>query len=120
MSLTPYLTISDEVAAALNAGAAVVALESTIITHGMPYPQNLEMARGVEEVIRPTGAAPAPIDQHGFRELEGIGREWIDLGAQGGGLRRIERNHHHPRIVREEADGARGIARITAVRELDR
>lgn len=52
---------SDEVRAALDKGAPVVALESTIITHGMPYPQNLEMARKVEAVIRENGAVPATI-----------------------------------------------------------
>ncbi|MEM6593301.1 MAG: pseudouridine-5'-phosphate glycosidase [Pseudomonadota bacterium] len=52
---------SAEVAAAQAAGRAVVALESTIITHGMPYSQNLEMARGVEQLIRAAGAVPATI-----------------------------------------------------------
>ncbi|MER8953789.1 pseudouridine-5'-phosphate glycosidase [Mesorhizobium sp. M0833] len=53
--------LNDEVAAALNKGRAVVALESTIITHGMPYPANLETARGVETVVRENGAVPATI-----------------------------------------------------------
>ena len=52
---------SAEVRSALDKGAPVVALESTIITHGMPYPQNLEMARKVETVIRENGAVPATI-----------------------------------------------------------
>jgi len=52
---------STEVAAAQKANRPVVALESTIITHGMPYPQNLEMARGVEQLIRSEGAVPATI-----------------------------------------------------------
>ncbi|MER9078087.1 pseudouridine-5'-phosphate glycosidase [Mesorhizobium sp. M0895] len=53
--------LNDEVAAALDKGRAVVALESTIITHGMPYPANLETARGVETVVRENGAVPATI-----------------------------------------------------------
>ncbi|MEI5680181.1 MULTISPECIES: pseudouridine-5'-phosphate glycosidase [unclassified Mesorhizobium] len=53
--------LSDEVAAALKEGRPVVALESTIITHGMPYPANLETARGVEAVVRDNGAVPATI-----------------------------------------------------------
>ena len=57
----PAPVLSDEVAAALDAGRPVVALESTIITHGMPYPQNLETARAVEAVIRDRGAVPATI-----------------------------------------------------------
>lgn len=56
-----YLSVSNEVKAALAAGRAVVALESTIITHGMPYPDNLAMARDVEAVIRAEGAVPATI-----------------------------------------------------------
>jgi len=53
--------LSPEVAAAQDAGTPVVALESTIITHGMPYPQNLDTARLVEEEIRTAGAVPATI-----------------------------------------------------------
>ena len=55
------LTYSDEVRAALDAGKPIVALESTIITHGMPYPANLETAQGVEDVVRANGAVPATI-----------------------------------------------------------
>jgi pseudouridine-5'-phosphate glycosidase len=59
-SLLP-MRYSDEVAAAKARGAPIVALESTIITHGMPYPGNLEMARSVERIIREEGAVPATI-----------------------------------------------------------
>jgi len=59
--MTLPLIRSAEVAAAQKAGRPVVALESTIITHGMPFPQNLEMARGVEDLIRKEGAVPATI-----------------------------------------------------------
>jgi pseudouridine-5'-phosphate glycosidase len=63
MSKTSALipTLSPEVADALATGQAIVALESTIITHGMPYPQNLQTARMVEEEIRKAGAVPATI-----------------------------------------------------------
>ncbi|GAA3596708.1 pseudouridine-5'-phosphate glycosidase [Kineosporia mesophila] len=57
----PFLDVGDEVAAALSQGKAVVALESTIISHGMPYPQNLATARAVEQVVREHGAVPATI-----------------------------------------------------------
>ena len=59
--MNSLLSIAPEVSAALAAGRAVVALESTIISHGMPYPQNLEMARRVEAIIREEGAVPATI-----------------------------------------------------------
>jgi pseudouridine-5'-phosphate glycosidase len=52
---------SDDVAAALKAGKPVVALESTIIAHGMPYPQNVATAREVEDIVRKHGAVPATI-----------------------------------------------------------
>jgi pseudouridine-5'-phosphate glycosidase len=56
-----FLSIHEEVAEALNSGKPVVALESTIIAHGMPYPQNVETALKVENVIRENGAIPATI-----------------------------------------------------------
>lgn len=61
MSLSTRLSISPAVKSALDAGQPVVALESTIITHGMPYPQNLAMAQKVEKVISDNGAVPATI-----------------------------------------------------------
>ncbi len=59
MMLDVPMQMSAEVAAAQAQGAPIVALESTIITHGMPYPQNLETARAVEGVVRNAGAVPA-------------------------------------------------------------
>ena len=57
----PMLTCTDEVATALAEGRPVVALESTIISHGMPYPRNVEMAVEVEGIVRDGGAVPATI-----------------------------------------------------------
>ena len=57
--MNKYLDIAPEVAEALAAGKPVVALESTIISHGMPYPQNVETALKVEQIIRDAGAVPA-------------------------------------------------------------
>lgn len=59
--MNQYLNIHPEVSKALHAGKPVVALESTIISHGMPYPQNVETARAVEQVVRDSGAIPATI-----------------------------------------------------------
>lgn len=56
-----YLTFSNEVAAAKEEGKPIVALESTIISHGMPYPENVEMAKRCEQIIRDNGATPATI-----------------------------------------------------------
>ncbi len=59
--MNAYLSLSAEVETALAEGAPVVALESTLISHGMPYPQNAETARAVEEIIRTEGAVPATV-----------------------------------------------------------
>jgi pseudouridine-5'-phosphate glycosidase len=69
----PSLKLSAEVAEALDSGAPVVALESTIISHGMPYPRNVEMAIEVEQIIRDGGATPATI-----AVLDGIPRIGLD------------------------------------------
>jgi pseudouridine-5'-phosphate glycosidase len=69
---TPLLAVSPEVADALAGGRAVVALESTIITHGMPHPQNLEMATRVEAIVRERGAVPATIAIMGGRLRVGL------------------------------------------------
>lgn len=73
----PDLVLTDEVAQALSDGAPVVALESTIISHGMPYPQNVEMATEVERIIREGGAVPATIAVLDGRPR--IGLEQADL-----------------------------------------
>ena len=56
-----HVRVSEEVAKALQEGKAVVALESTIISHGMPYPQNVETALQVEEIVRRNGGVPATV-----------------------------------------------------------
>jgi pseudouridylate synthase len=61
MTRPPFLRLSDEVRDALDIGAPVLALESTLITHGMPFPRNLETARGAEAAARARGATPATI-----------------------------------------------------------
>ena len=61
MDLKKYLSVSPEVQEAIASGKPVVALESTIISHGMPYPQNVETALNVEKIIRDAGAIPATI-----------------------------------------------------------
>ena len=72
MNLNAYLDVNPEVAAAVAAGKPVVALESTIISHGMPYPQNVETALNVEKVIRENGAVPATIAILGGRLKAGL------------------------------------------------
>ncbi len=84
MQLNKYLDVSPEVAAALAAGKPVVALESTIISHGMPYPQNVETALQVESIIRESGATPATIAVIGGRLKAGLSKDEIEhLGKAG-------------------------------------
>ena len=92
MDLKPYLDMSPEVAEALAAGKPVVALESTIISHGMPYPQNVETALRVEETIRQNGAVPATIAIIGGRLKAGCTREDIEhLGRSGTAVTKASR-----------------------------
>ncbi len=92
MNLNPYLDVNPEVAAALAEGKPVVALESTIISHGMPYPQNVETALNVEKIIRENGAVPATIAIIGGRMKAGLTPEEIDyLGKSGRAVAKASR-----------------------------
>ena len=82
--MNKYLDISPEVAEALNSGKPVVALESTIISHGMPYPRNVETALLVEQTIRENGAVPATIAIIGGRLKAGLSKAALEyLGKVG-------------------------------------
>lgn len=74
-----FLDVAPEVRSALEQGQAIVALESTIITHGMPHPQNVATAREVEAVVRANGAVPATIAIIGGRIKIGLSGEELDM-----------------------------------------
>jgi pseudouridine-5'-phosphate glycosidase len=74
-----FLLLSPEVAAARTAGKPIVALESTIISHGMPYPQNVRTAREVEQIIRDAGAVPATIAVIAGKICIGLSDEQLEL-----------------------------------------
>ena len=104
--MNKYLDISPEVKAALDAGKPVVALESTIISHGMPYPKNVETALMVEQTIRDNGAVPATIAIIGGRLKAGLSHDEIEyLGKTGRGIAKASRRDL-PTIVARGADGA--------------
>ena len=104
--MNKYLDIAPEVAEALKAGKPVVALESTIISHGMPYPQNVETALKVEQIIRDAGAVPATIAIIGGRLKAGLSKEEIDyLGRTGAGIPKASRRDL-PVLVAQGKDGA--------------
>lgn len=92
-SISPLLPIvySSEVVAAKARGAPIVALESTIITHGMPYPGNLDMARSVEQIVRDNGAVPATIAViEGVLHI-GLDADQIAALAQTSGVMKLSR-----------------------------
>ena len=86
-----YLDIKEEVKHALEQNLPVVALESTIISHGMPYPQNVEMAKKCEEIIRENGAVPATIAIINGRIKVGLTDEDLNLLATSKNVAKVSR-----------------------------
>ena len=104
--MNKYLDIAPEVAAALAEGKPVVALESTIISHGMPYPQNVETALAVEKIVRDNGAVPATIAIIGGRLKAGLSPEEIEyFGKKGPEIAKASRRDL-PVLVARGLDGA--------------
>ena len=104
--MNPYLDINPEVARAVAEERPVVALESTIISHGMPYPQNVETALQVERIVRENGAVPATIAILGGRLKAGLTPEEIEyLGKTGRGVAKASRRDL-PVLVAKGMDGA--------------
>ena len=108
--MNKYLSMSPEVEAAVAGGLPVVALESTIISHGMPYPQNVETALRVEETIRQCGAVPATIAIIGGQLKAGLSPDEIEhLGKKGTAVTKASRRDL-PVLVARKADGATTVA----------
>lgn len=76
--LSTYITLSAEVQAALQEQRPVVALESTVIAHGLPYPANIEVAQAMEAIIRKEGAIPATIGIHDGKIIIGLSQNEIE------------------------------------------
>ena len=113
-----YLDVAPEVSAALQQGKPVVALESTIISHGMPYPKNVETALLVEKTIRENGAVPATIAVIGGRLKAGLSRDEIEyLGKTGRGVAKASRRDL-PALVARGADGATTVATTMIIAHL--
>ena len=108
--MNKYLEIAPEVREALAAGKPVVALESTIISHGMPYPQNVETALNVERIVRENGAVPATIAIIGGKLKAGLSRDEIEyLGKKGYAVTKASRRDL-PVLVARGEDGATTVA----------
>lgn len=107
---TKYLEIAPEVRKALANGDPVVALESTIISHGMPYPQNVETALRVEEIVRENGAVPATTAIIGGKLKCGLKKEEIEyLGKKGLEVTKCSRRDI-PMAIARGFDGATTVA----------
>ncbi len=107
--MNKYLDVNPEVAAAVAEGRPVVALESTIISHGMPYPQNVETALKVEQIIRENGAVPATIAILGGRLKAGLTPEEIEyLGKAGTSVTKASRRDLAVLVARGR-DGATAL-----------
>ncbi|WP_448189724.1 pseudouridine-5'-phosphate glycosidase [Azospirillum sp. sgz301742] len=104
-----FLSLTPEVAAALHDRRPVVALESTVIAHGMPYPQNVETARAVEAIVRAGGAVPATIAVLGGRIRVGLSDHELERLATGTDVWKLSRRDL-PVALALGADGATTVA----------
>ncbi len=104
-----YLDLHPEVQSALESNKPVVALESTIISHGMPYPQNVETANKVETIVRENGAVPATIAILSGRLKAGLTAEELEHLAKSGSVAKVSRRDL-PYIVASSLDGATTVA----------
>ena len=104
------LVIAPEVADALRAGRPVVALESTLISHGLPYPRNLEVAGAAEAAVRESGAVPATVAIRGGRLLVGLDSQTIAELATAADVRKVSR----PTLAGALADGVLGATTVSA------
>lgn len=115
--MNQYVVTSKEVKEALETGKPVVALESTIISHGMPYPKNVETALEVERIIRENGAVPATIGIIGGVLKAGLTEDEIDYMGKAPGVAKVSRRDI-PYIVSEKLDGATTVASTMIIAEM--
>ncbi|MCE5236340.1 MAG: pseudouridine-5'-phosphate glycosidase, partial [Eubacteriales bacterium] len=108
--LNDHLLLSGEVREALLKNAPVVALESTIISHGMPYPQNVETAKNCERLVRENGATPATCAVLNGRLCVGLDNEQLEYLGTGGGKVAKASRRDLPVLVAQKRDGATTVA----------
>jgi pseudouridine-5'-phosphate glycosidase len=110
IALRERLDLAPEVAGALRAGRPVVALESTLISHGLPYPQSLEVAAASEAAVRESGAVPATVAIRGGRILVGLDDAMLRTLATTEGVRKVAR----PTLAGALAGGGWGATTVSA------
>lgn len=108
-NLEKYLEIKDEVKEALKEGRPVVALESTIIAHGMPHPQNIETALEIEEIIRDNGAVPATIGIIDGKIKVGLTKKEVEFLGESDEIVKVSRRDL-PVVLAEKRHGATTVA----------
>ena len=113
-----YLDISEEVKKALSENKPVVALESTIISHGMPYPKNVETALRVEEEVRNNGAVPATVAIIGGRLKAGLIKDEIEYFGKKGTLITKASRRDIPALIARKEDGATTVAATMIIASL--
>ena len=113
-----YLDISEEVKKALSENKPVVALESTIISHGMPYPKNVETALRVEEEVRNNGAVPATVAIIGGRLKAGLTKDEIEYFGKKGTLITKASRRDIPALIARKEDGATTVAATMIIASL--
>ena len=113
-----YLDISEEVTKALDEKKPIVALESTIISHGMPYPKNVETALRVEEEVRKNGAVPATIAIIGGRLKAGLTKNEIEYFGKKGTLITKASRRDIPALIARKEDGATTVAATMIIASL--
>ncbi len=91
MNIKNYLSITPEIQKAIDEGKPVVALESTILSHGMPFPQNVEFAHKVEEIVRGEGAVPATTAIIGGKLKVGLTSDELDVMCKAEGVGKVSR-----------------------------
>ena len=108
-NLEKYLEIKTEVKEALESGKPVVALESTIIAHGMPHPQNIETALEIEDIIRENGAVPATIGIIDGKIKVGLTKEEVKFLGESDEVVKVSRRDL-PVVLAEKKHGATTVA----------
>lgn len=115
--MNQYLDINEEVRQALENNQPVVALESTIISHGMPYPQNVQTAKAVEDIVRAQGAIPATIAVIDGRLKVGLTPEELEFFGKSGDILKASRRDL-PYIVANKLHGATTVATTMIIAEM--
>lgn len=115
--MNPYLSILPEIQNALDTGKPVVALESTILSHGMPYPQNLDFGHKVEQIIRDEGAVPATIAILDGKLKVGLNDEELERMCRAEGVGKVSRRDV-PVYLAARLPGATTVATTMLIAEL--